>query len=241
MGNTFVGPGSLVTGDPFYQSSTRENVLGQQARTADGRTFRYARNGGTALTAGQLCVAATVVANHVNLTPSAASVGDTTLTVTLGATAASENDYADGYAVAHVNPGAGRAYAIGGHPAASASASLAVNLKEPIVEATTTTTRWSLHRNPYDDVVISVTDQLDMAVGVPVDDVSVDNYFWIQTGGPCSVLADETIAIGQALAIGTGTAGAVEAADLIGEQNLGIAIQAGVDTEFRLCFLQMNP
>lgn len=240
MGTFLTGSAALVANDPYTTTTTKEHELGRFGQTADGRGYRYARAGAVALDPGKLAVAATVVANHVNLACAAAAVGANTVTVTLGATAVSENDYADGWLCINDVDGEGIAYRITGHPAANASATLVVTLAQPIQVALTANSEASLHRNRFDDVVISVTDQADTPVGIPNVSVAIDRYFWLQTKGECAALADETLAAGVALTTGTGVAGAVEALDAAGEPEIGTAIQAGVDTEYRLISLSLD-
>lgn len=226
----------------FEQSSTAKHAIGTRRPLEDGRVFIYAKAGAANLTAGQLCVAPTVVANHVNCSvKEAVSTDEKEVTVTLGATAATANQYKNGFLVINDADGQGHQYKIRDHAAADASSDLEVRLYDAIKEALTTSSEASLLKHPYDSVVISATDQADLAVGVPPIDVTAGYYFWMQTWGPCSCLADETLAIGSVLTIGTGTAGAVEVKDAVAEQEVGIANQAGVDTEYRQIFLTIQP
>ena len=233
---------SLYNQGLFEESSTQKHPIGTRRPLEDGRVFVYAKNGSAALAAGKLCVAATVVANHVNISvAAAAAIGDKTVTVTLGATAATADQYKDGFMVVNDATGEGHQYKIRGHAAADASGSLEVNLYDGIRVALTTSSEVSLLKHPYDSVVISATDQADLAVGIPPIAVTADYYFWIQTWGPCPALADETLTIGKLITIGTGVAGAVELYDAAAEQIVGVACQAGVDTEYRQVFLKIQP
>lgn len=232
---------SAVEQDVHVISSIPRAKLGEKTVTADGRVYRYAKAGAVDLAPGKLVVAATAVANHENIAvASAAAVGDTQITVTLGATLATANQYSEGFMVVNDAAGEGIAYKIKSHPAANASASLVVTLEDPIKVALTTSSEVSLMKNLYDGLVISVTDQADAAVGIPNVTVTASYYFWVQTGGVCSALADEALTAGVALTTGTGVAGAVEALDAAGEQEIGVALQAGVDTEYRLIELTLD-
>lgn len=237
----FSGAVQIFPSDIHSTGSTQLMPLGTLGLTIDGRAYRYAEAGGTALAAGKLSVAATQVGNHENIAvAAAAAVGATSVTVTLGATAASANDYADGYMVVNDADGEGIAYRISGNPAADASASLVVSLFKPIVVALTTSSEVSLIKNPWKDIVISATDQADMVVGVQNVAIAADEYGWVQTHGVVSVLADEAITAGLAITIGSSTAGSVEALDAAGEQNIGVALQAAADTEYRAVSLSVN-
>lgn len=238
---SFSGPLQLSAQAINTTNATKQHPLGTKAETPDGRTYRYARAGGVALVAGNLQVAPTVTPNHVNIVvAAAAAIGATTVTATLGATLAAVNFYSEGYMVVNDAVGEGISYKIVGHPAVASAGVITLTLAEPLIVALTVASEISLVQNPYDLVVISVTDQLDQPVGVATTAVPINDYCWLQTGGICSVLADEAFAIAQSLTIGTGLAGAVEANDAAGEMEVGIANQAAADTENRAVFLTMD-
>lgn len=228
------GYAQTVEQDVHVTSENPRAKLGEKVRTADGRIYRYAKAGATALDPGKLTVAATPVANHQNIAvAAAAAVGDTSVTVTLGATAATAGQYAEGYMVVNDADGEGIAYKVSTNAAADGSESCVVTLEDPIKVALTTSSEVSLVYNVYDNVVISAVDQADVVVGVPNVSVAANYYFWAQTGGPCAILADEVIAQGAAATIGSSTAGSVETLDAVAEPIVGHAIVAAVDTEYR--------
>lgn len=238
---SFSGPVQLFANDIRDTSSAALHPVGTLGITSDGRKYRYSKAGASDLAPGKLCVAATVVANHVNMAvAAAAAVGDKEVTVTLGATEATANQYAGGYLVINDAAGEGISYLISGHPAADASASLTIKLQEEVQVALTTSSEATLCKNPYDGAVISVTDQADMAIGIPNVTIPDTEYGWIQTGGVCSALADEAFAVGAALTTGTSVAGALEAVDAAGEQEVARALEVAVDTEYHLVNLQID-
>lgn len=223
--------------DVYEEDVIKRGMLGM-VRRVGGRTFVYAKAGGTALGIGMLGVQPTPVANHQNVAAFVAVVvGANTVTVTLGATLASLNQYEDGYLVISDAAGEGTAYKIRRNPAADSSATLELSLYDKVHTALTTNSECCLIPNPYNGLVISVTDQADVPGGVPIIGVTAAYYFWCQTGGICPVLADENVAQGLALTIGTSVAGAVEAADGAGEPVIGSAYIALVDTEYRPAYL----
>jgi len=235
------GTVQIFENDVTDTTSTQKHPLGTLGFTTDGRKYRYTEAGGTTLAAGKISVAAAQVANHENLSvTTAVAAGAVKVDVTLGATATSANDYANGYLVINDVDGEGNTYLITGHAAVSASGTQTLNLDQPVKVALTTNSQASLIRNPWKETVISVTDQLDMPVGIPNVAITNAEFGWTQTGGVCSALADETLAIGADLTIGTSVAGAVEVVDASGEPRIGYAIQAGVDTEFRAIYLQID-
>lgn len=228
---------SLTNQDARKVSSTQLHVLGTIAETADGRVFRYAKAGASNLVAGNLQVNADVDSNVVNKTAAAAvAIGAYSVGFTAGASQTADA-YKDGLLVVNDATGEGIAYAVGGN---SSGTAVTVRLKEPVVVALTTSSEVTLKKNTWDGAVISATDQADQAVGVPNTAVTAAYYFWVQTRGEASVLADEAVAKGLALTIGTGTAGAVEALDAAGEHQIGVASEALVDTENRAAFLTVD-
>lgn len=231
-----------VFGQDFREiSSTKNHRVGVKGETIDGRVYRYALAGGTTLAPGKLGVAATVDANVTNVTAAAAAaIGATSVTLDAGG-AITADTYADGYLTVNDATGEGISYLVDSHTGTSGAAELTVELADPIkVALVLDTSEVSLTQNPWSGVVISVADQADMPVGVP--NVSITNayYGWVQTRGVCSVLADEAITAGLAVTTGSSTVGAVEALDAAGEPQVGVALVAGVDTEYREVYLTID-
>lgn len=220
----------------YGESSTLPEgmMLGEKKEFNDGRVFRLAKNGGTALAAGKIVVQGDETANHITLAPAVAAVGDMTLTVTLGATLAAANEYAEGFAV---NITTGKYYKIKSHPAAALSTALTLTLYDAIDVAIPITDDIDLVHNPYYGVIISVADQADIVMGVPPIAVTADYYFWLQTRGVAAVLMDETTGRGDTVTTGTGTVGAVEVLDAVAEPIIGHMIEAGVDTKYNAVML----
>ena len=114
------------------QTSDQRHKLGTRMVFDDGRAFRYVEVGAADIAAGAVVQAAAGVANHdMDLAIATASSGATAVTVTLGATAATKNQYKDGYI--YINDGGtgeGHVYKIKSNPAADGSATLALTLDE---------------------------------------------------------------------------------------------------------------
>ena len=218
-------------------TSEKQATLGTRGVTADGRRFVYAKAGAADLAPGKLAVAADPNSNVVNKAVTAvAPVGSKTVQFTAGA-AITADAYADGILQVNDADGEGTSYRITGNTGGTA---VTVTLADPIeVALKKTTSEVSLYKADSDSVVISATDQADLAVGVPLVTIPAGNYGWLQTYGPSAVLADEAVTRGLEVTIGTGTAGAVEAVDLVGEQVVGVASQALVDTEYSPVFLKI--
>lgn len=214
--------------------------LGQAATTSDGRTYRFAKAGAVALAAGKLNVNADVDSNVVNKTIAASAAIGATSVVVDAAGAIAQDAYAGGYVIINDATGEGRSYPVVGNTSTSGAGEVTVTLGEPLTVAVTVdVSEATLMASPFSGVVISATDQADQAVGVANVAVTAAYFFWSQTGGVCSVLWDEAVAKGLALTIGTGVAGAVEALDAAGEQQIGTSTMAGVDTEYQPAWLSI--
>lgn len=225
----------ITPSDARKVSTTKNGVLlGTPAVTRDGKVYVWSKAGGTLLATGKLTVNADVDANVVNKTVARTTAVGATQVIVDAAGAVTADAYADGYLTISDATGEGHSYLVVGNTSTSGAGEMIVTLAEPLVEALTIdVSEATLLKNVNDGVVISAVDQADLAVGVPNVAVAAGSYFWNQVQGDCSVLADEAVTKGVVLTIGTGVAGAVEAIDLIGEQEVGIAKEALVDTEYR--------
>lgn len=222
-------------------SSVKGERIGAYDETLDGRGFRYTLAGGTALAPGKIAVAATVDSNATNKTVDAAvAIGAKKVTFTPGGNI-SANTYQDGFLTVNDATGEGITYLVKGHAAGTSAASMTVNLLEPVeVALVASTSEVSLTQNPWSAAVIAVVDQADMVVGVPNVSITASYYGWSQTKGVCAVLADEAVTAGVAVTTGSSTAGSVEAVDAAGEPQIGVALVAAVDTEYREIYLTID-
>lgn len=241
---TSLGSTTPVTAQDLYTSSTtQQHNLGEKAYSPDGRTFRYVKVGGTALVPGNVIQSPAVVANHVNLTPTAnAAVGDTTITVTLGATAATANQYAGGMLVVEKGTtGAGQSLLIKSHPAASSGATLTLTLSDPFVVATSGTVTMSLIANNYNGVIqYPVTTGTGVPVGVAVSAIAASSYGWICSKGLVGVLADGAQTVGvTAAAVPSAAAGAAKAMAATLAQ-IGVWQKTTIDTQITPMLLTID-
>lgn len=238
-------------------STTKYHSIGTIGDLGE-RTFAYASFVGSGtLPLGTLCGQAAEVANHISVAySSGGAIGSDKITVTLGATAATEGQYAGGWIVGIDGTGSGQIRKIKSHPAANASATLEVTVYDPFTVAGAASSEWSLVVSQYASMIQhSGADMLPS--GVPAFTVPAGNtntqYFWLQVAGPALVQsdastlvqgdivvpADATADAGQVTILAGTTVAAV--LNLVKRRHVGTVISAGdaSDLDFHLIHLEM--
>lgn len=232
--------------------TTNSYPFATQLVLQDGRKFRYTRAGGTLLVVGDVQQAAVNTTNHIGLTAIASALGSRAPTATLGATAATVNDYREGYVQVTTTPDGGSMYVIGQHDAVLSAGVITLNLAPgfALKNAWTTSTRVGLVHNAYKNVVqLPVTTLTQVPVGVAVTALAANTSVtalsrgWLATSGPASVNTTGTLVIGQRAVASTAAAGAVAPgtgtiATYIVEQEVGNVML--VSTTFSLVRLTID-
>ncbi len=201
-----------------YTGTRRTNQrwpYGTQLLLQDGRKYRFAIAGASPLVIGDMIQAAANVANHVDTTAAANAADARTLTTTLGATAATLDQYFQGYGIISVTPGAGQVYVFDTTPVVASAGSFVGTLAagHAIRVALTTTSRVDLIKNPYDNVIQSpVTTATGVAVGVAVTAIAASAFGWLQTRGITAILTSGTVLLGAEVIVPSLAAGSVNAA-----------------------------
>lgn len=203
-----------VTGSQF-QYTTQHNP-GEGVQLADGRKFRYAFvNASTALVAGTLNLPPAEKTNHYEINPSAAITNFTTVnqvSVTLGATAATANEYWNGFMVFSSGNNQGIEYQISYNPAITLSTAGTFTLFDFLQNSVSTSDTVDLVHNQWVNVVQSAAasaSQTTRGAGVSMVSASANYACWLITKGLAPCIADGTIAVGTDLVASTSTAGAV--------------------------------
>ena len=204
----YVGAGIIIKNDansgpdPYQETDNAEYKLGTKLIYND-RSYRYAKSG-EPNNAGVLLQTSLLNSNNLNLSvQTATTVNSDSIIVTLGSSSVYANEYSEGYI--HINNDTsdlnsqGKIYRIKSHEAASGSANLILTLYDIIPFPITTTAKVDLVKNIYCDLIIAsilfpaTTGSINGAsIGVtPRKITSANKYFWVQTGGPSSLLLDE--------------------------------------------------
>jgi hypothetical protein len=237
-------------GDEKVTSTTADLglTIGTRMILPDGRVFRYAFSNGAA-GAGTGVQSSAALANHDSdlVVTAAAAVGAKSASVTLGATAAAEDLYANGYLLVNDEAGEGHVYKIRQHDAIGSGGTGTINLMDgdTIVVALTTSSQVGLVANPYMHVIPSPGGaQTGRTVGFTTAAVADNSYFWAQTWGETAVLVDGTLVIFRPIRMSDGTAGAVEEYSSqtdAEEQEVGFATNVrGLDAEYQFAFLTIG-
>ncbi len=240
MGSRLVIPKQSI----YEESSIQLHPFGACCALVGGRVFEYCKNGAVALTDGLVVQGAVPIPNHLNQTVGAtAAVGATKVYLTPGATGAAANYYTEGYL--HFNEAApeGTYYKVKSHLAITASTAFYVNLYDPLWKAATiTTSYWTLTKEPHDSVVVlpATGTPTSKIVGVPIIDVTAGYYFWAQVQGPCAVLGQGTLVVGNKVGPGGTAAGSVGPLTAYTSPVIGEVIQVNASTEYSLIFLTIS-
>ena len=243
-------------GDEKVTSTTADigNTIGTKLILPDGRVFRYSFSNG-AVGAGTGVQSSAAEANHDSdlAVASNAAVGDKSVSVTLGGTAAAEDLYANGYIYCNDSgtsgTGEGHVYRIRQHDLIGSGGTGTINLMDgdTIAEALTAShSQVGIVANPYMHVIPSPGGaQTGRTIGFAATEVADNTYFWAQTWGEAAVLADGTLVIFRPLRMSDGTAGAVEEYSSqtdAEEQVVGYATNVlSADTEYQFAFLTISP
>jgi hypothetical protein len=229
----------------YEQSATALHNIGDSIEPfGDGRIFYYAKNGAAALGDGLLLQGAIPLPNHLNCTVAAgAAIGDTRVSVTLGATPATINYYANGYMHANDEVPEGTLYKIKSHLSNAGSLAMWVELYDPLVKAMViSSSQVTLTKAKYDSVTVALLSGLTaLPIGVSLIDVTIGYYSWVQTWGPCPVLTQGTVVIGAPVGLGGTADGAIGPITASTTAVVGWVMQVNASQEYSLIDLKIAP
>ena len=189
-------------GDEKVISATKVLSLGTKMVLPDGRIYRYSKAGGTTLAAGKLVQQEDTVDDHdTDRICSAAAVGDTSITLTLGgSTAVTEDQYAEGYLTITDDTGEGHVYKVKSNNSAATVETCEFTL-EPgdavrvAVDAATTTA--GLRTNEFSGLLLwEASTIVGPIAGIPPTTVTASNYFWVHRRGAVAAWVDGSHVLG---------------------------------------------
>ncbi len=234
-----------------FQTSTDANLatlLGTRWSLSDGREVILVSTAATTnVTAGVLYQDPAIVSNHQNLTVTAVQAysanGNTpaTVTVTLGATALTANQYQGGYLLVNSSVGIGQTLRIAENPAAVSSGTVVVITLEdgPNVALTTSSTVCLLP--PHGGNVITMpTSATNVPVGVGLYSIPISSYGYLVCQGPTAALSDVSApAAGVPVVASTVTAGTIATATSTSFTPVGTSIQAQTSAQARGVYVSL--
>ncbi len=207
----------LTSYDLRQTSSDKEQILGTVGQTVDNRQFRYAQVGASNVTQGTLLSTPATGANFLGLTVKAAAVvGATQILITLGGTATTTDQFADGSLDIVSSTGAGTSYRIKGNTYQSSTTGVVtVVLAEPLQEAIAKTTNVNLCPNQWlgvtSQVALGSSNDNPRIAGIATTAVTANYYCWVQVEGRAMCINDGAGVIyrGLTVVMSTTTAGEV--------------------------------
>lgn len=222
-----------VAGTVPYTTQTPE--LGVRAVTGDGREFRYAQAGASALIIGQLIQAPATQSNLQAVTSPVAALGATVITLTISTgTAITAGQFSGGYFMTYgtVANGGGQILRISTNSAVTSSGTLIViTLEDPLQAALTASATVDIFPNNYASVIQSPSTPSNISVGIAVNNLTALYYGWLQVKGISMALIQGTPAANTGLVASATTAGSlgVEAATT---GQLAINLVTGTDGRY---------
>lgn len=242
-GGMDVAPSSIDQGI-YEESATQKAALGTRLALPDGRVFRYAYNAGTAINRGLLVgpdVSAVCQAETDNSIV-AAGVGATTVDITIASVTA--NQFQGGYLHITDDTGEGYTYRIKSNDAtggAAGSGKVRFTLYDGLVAALDTTSDFAITGCLYNNTVIfDAAGGTDLIVsGVTPITVTANYYYWLQTAGVCTVLANGAMTAGETVTASDDVDGAVQLQDAFTEPVVGHALFEPDDTGHVGVFLKL--
>lgn len=178
--------------DLFNESQYPLHKLGQLAVDQWGSKFRYVQAGASALVTGNLLQEAAEDTNFRSMAvDTAAAIGTSVVSVTLGGTAVTANQFDGGQLLVESAAGIGQLFRILSHEVqTSTSGSCNFTVDRPLKIALTTSSQVSIRLNSFDGVIQFPTTQTGAPVGVALYAMTAVYHGWVQSGGDGAVLQD---------------------------------------------------
>ena len=203
------GPSNVNIGGIREASSSEETVVGSVKPLNFGKEVIYVKIGtgftGN-LTVGKTLYAPVLIANHGRQAVAVtASIGETKLILSLGATSAAENYYKNGTLLVECGAGTGYSYMIEGHPAwAATNTAAGITLKDGIEIALTTASLVTLYANRCMNVLPNNSAAVTgPAIGVLLISAAASNFVYLGKKGEWPAKIEGTWVVGQDLVTGS--------------------------------------
>jgi hypothetical protein len=234
----------------YEESSTQQYALGTKLVYNDGRVFRYARNGAVALSKAYMTSGAALSTYALEELQSTYGTGidegeyEFDIDVTTGGTWV-EDEYAGGFLVVNKATGMGDIYKIVANKIDGSDDTLMViQLETPIRTNLAADSELTFVKSPWRDVIVMPTTAEGTPTGVPLIDVTINYYCWLQTGGYAPLIVDTSETLvkgGQAGYPGTpNVAGAVGDLEAVTDMWWGVAVYVATQAECAIVDLKLD-
>ena len=241
-------------GDEKVTGSVKMEKLGTLMMLPDGRKYRYARSGGTALAVGTILRQGPMLDLTIDqnlVIASSAAIDSETVNVTMGVTATITKDmFEDGYLYTCLSAGVGSVYKIKAHPAMTVASdtvefTLADNDKLKLA-VVATSSLCGLQLNEYAACLLNPasTAFLGIICGIPPVAVDADDYFWVQRSGPAVGMASGTcMVLGEGISCSSVEAGSLTISSTASDEEIDIVghcLAVGADSTYVLINLELE-
>lgn len=214
------GPLALHASGIFQQSSDANlaTLVGSRWDLSDGREVIFVSNSATAiLTSGLLCQDAAIVANHAGMVTAAFTAYSATtgkkasITVNLGATALTADQYQGGFLSVDSGTGIGQYLRIESNAAAVLSGSGVITLEDsPNTALVAASSVVSLIPPHGKSVILNPTTPTNVPVGVTLYPLTASYYGFLVSKGLTGAVSDATAPeVGKGISPSTTTAGTI--------------------------------
>ena len=190
----------------YLQSATAKEIIGTVREDTWGNKYAYSKAGAVDLVASQICISTADDADWTSQACTAQAVGDRNITQTIAAyaSAIAENYFQGGQFILTDGTAEGIRYTIIYSSAVTSSGTeINLTLDDPLVEALTSATEFTLVKSPQYGTVVQAT-PANRPAGIPLIDVTKAYYYWSQIGGEALCLGGT-----QEGAVGSVVSGAV--------------------------------
>ena len=176
----------------YDETSVRQHQLGSLGVDKYGDRYRYVQAGAVALVTGHLLQEAAEDTNYRSMAvDTAAAIGDTVVSVTLGGTAVTANQFEEGELVVESSTGIGQHFHIKRHEVqTSTTGSCNFTLDRPLKIALTTSSQVSVRKNPFDGAIDFPTTPTGAPVGIALYAQTIAYFGWVKSGGSAVALYD---------------------------------------------------
>ena len=236
---------TTIKQDLFNESQYPLHKLGQLGIISDGRKYRYCKAVADTVS-GDLYSSAPQDAQFEAMAIQAnAAIGATKISITIGTTTVSANDFDEGYLMVASGTGIGQSSKILSHGTGTSGQTVIFEIEDALKVALTTagSSTLTVVKNPYDDVVIQASTPVASSAGVASFIIPAGEFGWLQTGGPAACLWDNVPSTVELLSVAasTTTAGAVTLQTTANNAQIGISMHVvSVSAEVSPVFLTID-